>query len=99
MSEREVYVYSIGFGGLLILNIFAVSIFLCCRRYNSKQHQKKKETGQFGNLDNDKDKTMIGSSYESTMNASSLTTSSKGHILKQEKKIIEVPHQVPTCHL
>lgn len=66
MSEREVYVYSIGFGGLLILNIFAVSIFLCCRRYNSKQHQKKKETGQFGNLDNDKDKTMIGSSYEST---------------------------------
>ncbi|VDI79965.1 Hypothetical predicted protein [Mytilus galloprovincialis] len=66
LSEREVYVYTIGFGGLLIVNVSAVSIFLCCRKYKAKQHHQDKTIAeQNDNSTNEKEITRIGSSYES----------------------------------
>lgn len=58
--------YSIGFGGLLILNISAVSIFLCCRKYKAKHyHQDKTIAEQNDNSINEEEITRFGSSYES----------------------------------
>lgn len=58
--------YTIGFGGLLILDISAVSIFLCCRKYKEKQHhQDKTISEQNDNSTNEDEITRIGGSYES----------------------------------
>ncbi|CAG2256820.1 unnamed protein product [Mytilus edulis] len=65
-SEREVYVYTVGFGGVLILNISAVSIFLCCRKYKAKQHHQDKTIAeQNDNSTNEEEITRFGGSYES----------------------------------
>ncbi|VDI39236.1 Hypothetical predicted protein [Mytilus galloprovincialis] len=65
-SEREVYVYSIGFGGLLILNVSAVSIFVCCRKYKEKQHhQDKTISPKNDNSTNEEEIARVGGSYES----------------------------------
>ncbi|CAC5399245.1 unnamed protein product [Mytilus coruscus] len=65
LSDREIYVYTVGFGGLLILNISAVSIFLCCRKCKAKKLQNNKIAEKNGSQNNEEEIIRIGSSYES----------------------------------
>ncbi|CAC5385994.1 unnamed protein product [Mytilus coruscus] len=65
VNQSTCKVKQVGFVGLLILNISAVSIYLCCHKHRAKQHQNKTIAGQNDISTTKEEITRIGSSYES----------------------------------